>query len=548
MEVRRVGRALRWALVACLTALAACTSAEQQVGEPSPDTRSATDGEARVGGSVTVGLEAESLGYSPWQDALAASGLTVARAFYDTLLERDADGVPRPNLAARFEANGDFTEYVLTLREGIDFHDGEPLDAEAVVANLDHFLRPGAGGEGPLEELVAEDELTVRIGLSRPHVALGDVLAGQAGMMVSPAAFETTRDRPVGTGPFVFDSWRRDQELVVTRNDDYWREGLPYLEQITFRPIPDEESRWQSLLSGDVDAVQSLRQSVVAQARDQGDALNVFEHLGNESGATIHNTEAPPLDDVRVRRAAAHALDQEALIAVLGGTGISPPARGLFHPTSPWYDPVTEDVWPTHDLETAQRLVDDYVADPDRSDGEPTGAPVSFTLDTPPDPSLIEAAGVYQDQLGRAGIAVALRTVEQAVHIQEAIGSPPDFVGDFQAKFWRLGSDDDPDWMSTWFAPGSPINFTNFSTPELMDLLVEAQRSPEHDRRRELYAEVMAIFAEQAPFTLSGHTASVIAASPELHGFDDWRLPDGQPGIGHPGAQARWHEVRLDQP
>jgi peptide/nickel transport system substrate-binding protein len=540
--------AARWA-GACFAALlvAGCTPA----GEDRDTTGVAAlpteqpSGEPQAGGSITIGLEAETLGWSPWEDALAASGMMVARTFYDTLLERDADGALQPNLAAGFDANEDFTEFVLTLREGVEFHDGEVLDAAAVVANLEQFLRPGTGSSGPIDEVIAEDESTVRITLERPHVAFAELLAGQAGMMVSPAAFETARNQPVGTGPFEFSAWRRDQELIVTRNDDYWRDGLPHLEEIVFRPIPDEESRWQSLLSGDLDGLQTLRQSVVARAREH-DELNLFEHIGSESGGTIYNTEVAPLDDVRVRRAVAYGLDQAELIDALGGSGISPPSRGLFHPESPWYDPALDDLWPSHDPGLARELLNAYVDDPDRSDGAEVGGTVAFTVDTPPDPSLMETASVYQDQLARVGIDVTIRQVEQAVHIQEAIGGPPDFVGDFQAKFWRLGSDADPDWMTLWFAPGSPINFTNYSSEELMDLLLGAQQTADPDQRRTLYGDVLRIFAEDVPFTLSGHTASAIATVPHLHGFDDWELPDGQPGVGHPGSQARWHQVWLD--
>ena len=472
----------------------------------------------------------------------------VARSFYEPLLERDADGVPQPNLLAEFETNEDHTEFVLDVRKGISFHDGEPLDAAAVVANLGHLLRPSDDTEQLVEELLAEDESTVRIRLNRPHVAFADSLAGQAGLTGSPAAFEEARNAPVGTGPFEFTSWRRDQELVVTRNEDYWREGLPYLDEIVFRPIPDEEARWQSLLAGDIDALQSLRQSIVRRARDRADDFNLFEHVGNESGGTIYNTNAPPLDDVRVRRAVAHALDREDLIAALDGAGISPLAQGLFNPDSFWFDPQTAELWPDHDPDRARGYVEEYVSDPQRSDGLATGAPVAFTVDTPPDPSLTETASVYQDQLLQVGIDVSIRTVEQAVHIQEAIGEYPDFDGDFEAKFWRLGSDGDPDWMTVWFMPGSPINFTNFEDDEVVRLLLDAQLTAVPEQRRELYTGVMAVFADQVPFTLSGHTVSSITTVPDLHGFDEWELPDGAAGVGHPGSQARWHQVWLDDP
>jgi peptide/nickel transport system substrate-binding protein len=534
-------------LIALLVAVIGCTgtAAESPSGDESDEPAGASQGPVQ-GGSLVVALEAETSGWSPWEDALAASGMTVARSFYETLLERDHDGVLRPNLAASFEANDDHTEFVLTVREGITFHDGEPLDAEAVVANLSIFLRPGTTSAGPIDTVEVVDEQTVRIGLERPHVAFGDMLAGQAGFMVSPAALETTRTEPVGTGPFVFDSWLRDQQLVVRRNEDYWREDLPYLDEIVFRPIPDEESRLLSLQSGDVDVLQSLLPASVARVREQGGGIVGYEHVGSEAGATIYNVTRPPLDDVRIRQAVAHGLDGEAITEALGGTGVSTPARGVFHPDSPWFDEVAAEGWPRHDPDAARALVGEYVADPERSDGRPVGSAPGFTVDLPPDPALTETASVYQDLLGRVGLEVDIRTVEQAVHIQQAIGMPPDFNGDFDAKFWRLGSDADPNWMAAWFHPGSPLNFTNFEHDELVAVLAEAQQTVDEDERRALYRRATEIFAEHVPFTVGSHTVSVVAASEDVHGIDDWRLPDGERGIGHPGAQARWHEVWRD--
>jgi peptide/nickel transport system substrate-binding protein len=519
-------------------------SAATAAGEPS--------GEPQHGGSIAVGLEAETVGWAPWQDNWANAGNLVSTTFYDRLAGRDEEGQVRPALAESITPNDDFTEYTVVLREGIEFHDGEPLNAEAVAANLAKHREPGSATSSdvaPVADVVVEDDLTVRVELDQPHVAFADRFVGQAGVMVSPASIEaeTTSREPVGTGPFVFESWQRDQELVVSRNENYWRDDLPYLDEITFRPIPDEETRLQSLFSDDVQVMQSLRQSIVAQAREREDEFNLYEHLGNNAGGAIYNLARPPLDDVRVRKAIAHSLNQDEIISVLGGTGITPPAKGLFTAESPWYVDDIEDAWPEEDLDTAQELYDDYVDDPDRSDGKNAGDPVEFTVDTPPDPSLLETAAVYQAQLGRVGFEVDIRTVEQAVHIQQAVGDAPDFIGDFDAKFWRLGQEADPDWLVGWFSPGSPTNFTNIESEELVDLMLEARRTPDFEQRRELYNQVMLLFADQMPFTLTGYTATVLATHPGIFGFDDWEFPDGTTGNGASEAVAPWHSVWLDE-
>jgi peptide/nickel transport system substrate-binding protein len=549
------GRMLAAGIVVGLV-VAACAPAEDPegaVGEPIDDEDTVEEpGDPTPGGSVTVGLEAESAGWAPWSDSWSPPGWMAARSFYDTLMDRDENGEPQPFLAESFEPNDDFTEYTLTLREGVEFHDGEALNAEAVVANIEKHREPGAvtgAAVAPIEDVTAEDELTVIFTLDQPHVAFADYYVGQAGVMVSPASIEdeSASTEPVGTGPFVFENWQRDQQLEVSRNDDYWMEDRPYLDEVTFRPIPDEDARLQSLFSGDVDVMQTLRQSIVTQAQERGDDYNLYEAIGNNSGATILNTAVPPFDDERVREAWAYSINQDELIEVLGGTGISPPARGVFNPNSPWFNEEMDDVWPSEDLDRAQAALDEYVDDPDRSDGEEPGTPVSFEFDTPPDPSLLETSSVYQANVGRIGFEMDIQTVEQAVHIQQAVGDAPEFVGDFQAKIWRVGEEADPDWMVPSFAEGSPVNFTNYNNEEMFGLLIQARQTPEFEDRRDLYHQVQQILAEDNPFTLTGHTFSLIGTDPDVYGFDSWELPDGEPGVGHPESIARWHSVWMHQ-
>ncbi len=544
------GRAGAGALALGLV-LSACAPGEDddgQAADTGTDQETVTDdaGDPAHGGTIAVGVEAEAGGWSPWDDSWSTPVWVVARSFYDTLMERDEDGVPTPNLAASVEPNDDHTEVTIVLREGIEFHDDEPLDAEAVAANFEQMRQEGtrtAAQLGPVEEVVVEDELTLRLELDEPNVAFIDVLVHAPGVMVSPASIEaeTVSTEPVGTGPFVFESWQRDSQLEVSRNEDYWREDLPYLDGITFRPLPDEDSRTQSLLAGDIDAMQTLNAATIEQMTDRSEEFNLYLASGNSATSVILNNDEPPFDDHRIREAFAYAVDRDESIAVSGGPDLVPPAHGLFNPDSPWYVDEIADAWPSQDLDRAQQALDDYSQDPDRSDGQEAGAPVSFQFDTPPDPTLLELASVIQAQVGQVGLEMSINGVEQAVHIQEAV------AGEYQAKAWRMGDEEDPDWMVSGFSPGASGNFTNFENEQFLDHLLEARRTPDEDDRRELYHEAQLILAEEIPFVTTGHTVNLIAATPELFGFDDWQLPDGEPGIGHPESMARWHSVWLDR-
>jgi peptide/nickel transport system substrate-binding protein len=501
-------------------------------------------GEPVTGGSITVGLEAETDGWLPGQNNFANAGTTVAYAIYDPLMKVDADGEIRPYLAESIEPNADFTEWTLTLRDGIEFHDGTPLNAEALKTIFDEYLiAPDSVLLGSLGGVQMEvvDDLTVTYVLPEPNSGFPYSLALAAGWPFSPtaaaAAGEDAPSQPVGTGPFRFESWERDSRLVVSRNDDYWQEGLPYLDEIVFRPIPDEDTRISSLSTGDVDVIQSLRQSAIAELREL-DGVDNYEHLGNNTGVNIFNTTEPPLDDVRVRRALALATDQDQAVEVLGGSGIVPPATQIFSPDDTYYSEAVAEDWYEYDPDAAAEELQAYVDDPERSDGEAPGTPISLRYDCPPDPSLNEISQLYQALWNAIGVEVELRQVEQATHVSEAL------AGDYQVKCFRAGLDGDPGVvLNNAFTEDSPTNFTRFSDPAIDEALGRLRATDDVEERRGLVEEIMTVVNENVPMTYSGQTLAVVAAQDTVKGLDSWTYPDGSPGDTSPQGTTVWANV-----
>ena len=184
------------------------------------------------------------------------------------------------------------------------------------------------------------------------------------------------------------------------RNENYWNsdaEGnqLPYLDSIAFRPIPDEGTRLDAVLSGTVDAMQSLRQGTIRDARADG-SLSLFEFQGNNVGGGMFNVLKAPFDDVRVRKGLTHLNSQPNVIEALGGTGISLPGSQWFSPDSVWYSEKVAAAWPKFDFEGGVALVSEYVNDPERSDGKAVGEKIDVELSCPPDPTLIAAMQVIE--------------------------------------------------------------------------------------------------------------------------------------------------------
>ncbi len=534
-------------LVGLLLGTAACGGGDSdEDGGSAPAVGSddiSEQGEPVEGGTITVGLEAETNSWIPGPGSFSNSGTTVAYAIYDPLMKRTEDGEVKPYLAESMEPNAEFTAWTLKLRPDIQFHDGTPLNADALKSNFDDYLKaPTSTVANTLADASMEvvDELTVTYNLTQPNAAFSSVLTGSPGWPFSPtaaaAAGEDAGSNPVGTGPFKFVSWQRDSNLVVEKNEDYWQEGLPYLDGITFRPIPDEDTRLASLQSGDIDAMQTLRQGTVSRARE-ADGVDNYEYLGNNSGASIINTTKAPFDDLRVRQALAYAIDQPALIDVIGGTGLTPEATQYYSPDSPYYSEEAAEAFPTFDVERAQELYDDYINDPERSDGQPVGTDISFTYNCPPDPSLNELSQLYQSFWSALGMEVELNAVEQAAHIQNGLAK------NYEVQCWRVGDEADPAiTLKNAFTPG-PLNFTGYSSPVIEQGLETLRTTADLDERKAAVADISLDISENLPNLFTGYTLTDVAVREAVKNVDGWEFPDGTPGDGVPGAQTMWVSV-----
>ena len=519
------------------------------------------EGEPAPGGSISVAFSTETNSWRPGAASWGITGYQIGFAIMDPLMARTAEGTVEPYLAKSLVPNDDLTEYTLTLREGVTFHDGTPLNAEAIKSNFDTYLKAeDSNVAGVLENVTAFEvtgELTGAYQLVEGSAAFPDLLTTSSGMPFSPTAAEDLGEdydaNPVGTGPYQFVSWNRDDRLVVERYDDYWAEPA-HLDEINFLVIPDDDSRLQSLFAGDIDAMTAERQLVLRQAlaAEVDGTVETNVRIGNTSGGAIFNTLVPPVDDQRVRLGLAMARSQEELVEVLGGTGLSPLMTQYYAPDSPYYSEEVAEAWPTYDPEQAAELLQEYIDDPGRSDGKAPGTPIAVEFSCLPDQALLELAQVYQAFWVAAGVDVKLNAVEGAAHVANAIGSAasdPPFIGDYMINCWTAGGGQEIPYtaLSNAFGPVAtqPLNYSNYTSDTVDSNLEILRTSTELDDQQAAVESIMFELAVQVPNIWTAAATNLTATAPAVNGVATWVLPDGTEG--DPVGETRWAQVWIDQ-
>ncbi|GIU83445.1 MAG: hypothetical protein KatS3mg008_0220 [Acidimicrobiales bacterium] len=519
---------------------------------PSPDEK---DLKPKYGGQLVYGVEAETDGWNPLANRWAISGLLIASAVYDTLTKFDSNGVVRPFLAEEVRPNADRTVWRIKVRDGVKFHNGEDLTAEAVKMNLDAFRESPLTGQAldNIESVNVVDRLTVEVRMKRPWVPFGMYLASQVGVVMAPEMLrmppaEAARN-PIGTGPFKLVSWEPNRQWVGERNPDYWLKDpqgnrLPYLDRITFIPQPDQGQRQRGLETRDFDVIHTFEPTTIIdfrQAREAGE-LRAWESCywgDDEEFLILVNNAKPPFNDKLAREAFARAVDREAIRkGVL--KNVFPVASGPFSPSSKFFkEPpggVEAYARSTYNPERAKELVREY----EKKHGEP----LRFTLGAPAGlPIALDSMQATQSFLQQAGMQVEIATVELAQYITNAI------FGNYEAQVWRQYGSPDPDGEYVWWHGKNArpvgelsLNMARFDDPEINKALDDGRSRTSDAARRDAYWKIQDRFRSEFYLLWSFHAFWMVAANNNVHNVVFWHLPDGRQGLPlqaglHPLAQ-----------
>ncbi len=480
-------------------------------------------GEPVAGGSLAFGLSAETDGWDVTAGRWASSAYVVGNAIFDPLAAYDADFEPQPYLAESFTPNDDFTSWTITLRSGVEFHDGTPVNAEAVAANLTAHTTSllTSTAVSFIDSVSVAGDLDVQVDMIKPWSTFPNTLTSQIGYVMAPSMIEAADGsrNPVGSGPFVFDQWTPGQRLNATRNDNYWRDGLPYLDSVEFQVLPDIQTRSRAMDAGQIQGMQTSDASQILRFSDAAAEGKV--QMYSDDNAEVEetfiglNVSKPPFDDPIARQALAYSVDRQALTDQ-AYEGLFPPAVGPYQPSSPFF--VDAGV-PEFDPDKARELVAEYE--------EKYGTKLAFTANILPVPEIRRIAETLQQQAGDVGIEVTLDAMDQPTLLVRAL------TGDYEATgFILFGAPvlDSEYVFIADFPEGNPLNFTRNKNPRIVDALDAARATTDDSERAEAFAEVQRQMAVDGNFVFMVHNISAVVFATNVFGLADWTLPSGEAG------------------
>lgn len=538
-------------------------------------------GDPVKGGTLVYGLEADTANaWAPYRASYATSGYIPLSAVSDSLFAANDDGEIVPLLAESVDHNEDYTEWTITVRQGITFHDGTPLDAEAVKFNIETCAgSPLTGAAYASVGPITASGQTVTIATKNgPWVALPAYFGyGACGYMMSKQWLQSLPDvpqrkaggpyydaalaatpadgdpaAPVGLGAFVFESYEPGNGNVfrAVRNEDYWRgpdgitgEDLPHLDAIEAVVAVDIDSRANALRSGEFDVMHTANAETIAELMDDDSVetvvsdrfgetnylmLNVAQGTNAMTGVALDPAGANadnPMLNVHCRRALAHAIDLDRLAEERGG-GISTPANGPFPPGSRGY--LEDSGYPAYDLDSAQTEMDTCL--------EELGTDsIDFDFNTTNDPFNVETntliISMWQEAFGNQ-VNANITPIEQGQYIGLAL------LGNFDVFAWRNHGGTDPDqqllwWISVASAPigEQALNFGRFSDEVIDENLITIRTNPDEEARTQAAEAINERFGEEVYNLWLGWTIWGISSAPYVNDQVLNTLPDGSKGI-----------------
>ena len=457
----------------------------------------------KAGGTATIALESELRTLDPLDSSLLVER-EVFYNIYDSLFTIDPSLKIQPGLVKSWDVT-DPLNNKFTLQSGVKYQDGTPFNAQSVKDNIQRYkTAANSRRKSDLKSIASVevvDDTHVNFKLSTPDATLLATLVDRAGMMLSMAAVQkggqdfSLAPTGGGSGPFQFVEWKRNDHMTLKKNATYWKAGLPYLDGLTYRAIPDVNAIVAALKTGDIDIARTIGAKDVATLKaDSGFIYKDIPALGF-NGFEL-NTAAAPFNDPAKRKAVALAIDRYQILKTINfnigvvGYGPIPPSSWAFDPTEKIYDK----------------------ADPAAAKASATG--FTFTYKTTSDPVNQQQAALMQSQLAAAGITMQIQTEEFAAYQQECQQHK------FQACGVNWSGRIDPDGnMYAWWHTGGDFNDSSYSNSQVDAWLEDARVNADQGKRKLDYDNAQKQIAADAPYVFTIFGVSAQISNTKIHKF-----------------------------
>jgi peptide/nickel transport system substrate-binding protein len=464
-----------------------------------------TDGEPSYGGSVTVGITQDLDSLDPHK-AIAAGTKEVLFNIFEGLVKLDKDGNLVPAVAENYEISPDGMVYTFTLREGVKFHNGEPVTADDIV----YSIKRSAGMLEPVDptvlvetvlsvisEVVIVDEKTIELRLSQADTELLPYLT----CAIVPADYKDLDTLPVGTGPFKFVSYSPLERIVMEKNEDYYVQGVPYLDEVTFKMSANTDAAFIELNAGTIDILPYITDAQAGQLpegyRLQAGSMNLIQGM-------FLNNEKAPFDNKLVRQALCYAVDRQAVIDMVAG------GRG---------DVIGTNMFPGFKKYYASELVDVYSYDPKKAKellaeaGYPEG--VSFVITVPSNYQYhVDTTQIVVEQLKQAGFTAEIQLIEWASWLSDVYKGR-----NYQATLSGLAAELSPKKALERFQSEADNNFMNYKNEEFDRVYKEAEQTTVEEEKISLYKELQTMLTKDAAAVYIQDPYQMTAVNKELGGY-----------------------------
>lgn len=474
------------------------SAAKQNEASAAEEGNTLSEGTPKAGGSVVVGMTHDLASLDPHATTDAGTRDVVFN-LYEGLVKPAPDGSLIPAVASDYKISEDAKTYTFTLREGITFHDGTPVTAEDVKYSIDRCAEANQGSAfSMLSEVAVKEEKTIEVKLNESY---SEFLADLSQAYIIPAANENPAGNPIGTGPFQFVSYTPDQSVVLEKYDGYWQEGLPYLDEVTFKITADVDTAFMELQAGTIDILKHLTS---AQVQTLNDSFKVESGSMNLVQAMFLNSAYEPLSKKEVRQALCYGVDRDAINQFLFGGKSHLIGSHMIPNMAVYYEPQAEKVY-SYDPAKAKELLTE-AGYPDGFDLEIT-VPSSYSQH-------VDTAQIIVEELSQIGVNATINQVEWSTWLSDVYTD-----GKFEATVIGFDGTLAPnDWLMK-YTTGNKKNFMHYSNPEYDQVFNKAYTTVDEAEKEALYKEAQMILAEDAAAVYIQDPANFVAVNKRLGGY-----------------------------